>query len=119
MTQRSLQEIAAIEDEMHQRLANIPLARCNPYSQAVILENELSSLEKTIKRLKSFIAFLRKLNPVQYIEWFKEAYASYAPTKQTAKAKTGAAPAEAAHQPTVSSSPTMALPKPAAPQKPK
>jgi hypothetical protein len=116
MNQRTLQEIAAIEDEMHQRLANIPLARCNPYSQAVILENELSSLEKTIKRLKTFIAFLRKLNPVQYIEWFKEAYASYVPTKQNAKAKTSVAPATATHQPVASTPPTMALPKP---QKPK
>lgn len=118
MTQRTLQEMAAIEDEMHQRLANIPLARCNPFTQVLILENELSSLEKTIKRLKSFIAFLRKLNPVQYIEWFKDAYTSYVPAKQTAKAKTSVAPATAIEQPTASTLPTRALPKPTAPQKP-
>lgn len=57
---------------------SLPLASHSPLSYLRMVE-ELSHKEKIIAKLKSFVRFLSKLNPMEYINWMKNACSLYKP----------------------------------------
>lgn len=71
MTNLTIAQLKAIEDEMTDRLANIGLAKHNPFVRE---ENEQSALEIVIKRLKAFIMEWSQLPFIEYLKRMHEAF---------------------------------------------
>lgn len=75
------QELKEREVAMRTYLSELPAAKNASFIFAQTFLDEMTALEKTLNKLKAFINFLSKLNPMQYLRWMQSAYAQYtAPT---------------------------------------
>ncbi|MGE3318880.1 MAG: hypothetical protein AB7I18_06250 [Candidatus Berkiella sp.] len=75
----SLEQDKLAEFEMQQRLESIPRSKYFPLSRHETLDNVITSLETSIKRLKAFVRFLSLKTIKEYYQWMMEACARYVP----------------------------------------
>jgi hypothetical protein len=73
----SSEELKQRESAMIAYLSEITPGKNAPILFVDKMMNELSALEHTLNKLKAFVNFLSKLNPLQYLEWMQNAYARY------------------------------------------
>lgn len=75
----SLEQEKLAEYEMQQRLESIPRSKHFPLSRHETIDNTISALEYSIKRLKAFVRFLSLKTIKEYYQWMMEACARYVP----------------------------------------
>ena len=75
MTTKHTSRKLLIAQEIREFLLNLPLAKHSPMGQQTDLADGLTLLESIVNRLKSFISFLSKLNPTEYLRWMHDAFA--------------------------------------------
>lgn len=77
MAKKKWEEYKKSVNEMTEQLLQLPVAQGAESLFQESFLRKLCAYESTIHRLSGFINFLSKLNPMQYLDWMKEAFSKF------------------------------------------